>query len=55
MHEVRGYALGLTNDLDHVEAFLNFFPQNPQLHLRQAVAHAAMDTEAEGQVLTNAP
>jgi hypothetical protein len=40
-----------TRHLDHREALEDLFPDDPQLHLGQAVADAAVDAEAERQVL----
>jgi hypothetical protein len=50
-HEGRAHARRRAHHFDGLEALENFFPQDLQLHLRQAVAHAAVDAEAEGQML----
>ena len=42
----------LANDLDPTEAFHNLLPDNAKLHLCESVAHAAMDPEAEGHVVS---
>ena len=51
MHEGRVDALRLAHHLDRREALQDLFPDDLQLHLGQAVADAAVDAEAEGQVL----
>jgi hypothetical protein len=53
-HERRAHAGGFVQHLDHREALEDLFPQDLQLHLGQAVAHAAVDAEAEAQVLARA-
>ena len=50
-HEIGVDALGLARDLDAAEAFEDFFPENAQLQFREPVADAAMDAEAEGEML----
>src|SRR4051794_16758218 len=49
--EVRIEALGLLQDLDALEAGQQLLPENTELQLCQPVADAAVDAEAEGQVL----
>ena len=51
MHEVREGALRLSGQFDHREALEDFFPHDLQLQFAQAVAHATVDAEAEGDVL----
>ena len=51
VHEVRLRARRLAHHLDHREALQDLLPQDLQLQLGQAVADAAVDAEAEGQVL----
>ena len=51
MHEGREDALRLADHLDPLEAPQDLLPQDLQLQLRQAVADAAMDAEAEGEML----
>ena len=50
-HEGRAHAHRLADHLDHREALQDLLPQDAQLQLGQAVADAAVDAEAEGQVL----
>src|SRR5437868_4854762 len=54
LHEAGADALRLADDLDHREPLQNLLPDHPQLHLGQAVADAAVDSEAERQVLAGA-
>ena len=51
VHEVRQGPLRLAHHLDAREALQDLLPQDPQLQLGQPVAHAAVDAEAERQVL----
>ena len=51
MHEARIEPLLRTHDFHHPEARQDFLPENSELHLGQAIAHAAVDAEAEGQVV----
>src|SRR5205823_12666407 len=44
-------ALRRSHDLDDRITLHDLFPQNAQLQLREAIADAAMDAEAEGQML----
>src|SRR5690606_9158923 len=53
-HEERVGALGLLEQPNLREALENLFPDDRQLQLRQAIAHAAVDAEAERQVLARA-
>src|SRR5512135_1324503 len=50
-HEVRRNALRFADDIDPREALHDFLPQDAQLHLRHAISHAAMDAEAERDVM----
>src|SRR5215467_8247251 len=49
--EVRAHAPRLADDLDTLEALQDLLPHHLQLHLGQALADAAMDAEAERDVL----
>ena len=51
MHEVRLRAHRLADHVDAREALEDLFPQHLELQLREAVAHAAVDAEAEAHVL----
>ena len=51
LHERRVGALRLADDFDEAEPLHDFFPDDPQLHFGQPVAHAAMDAETERQVV----
>ncbi len=51
LDEGRGHAPGLFHDLDLRKPRQEFFPEYAQLQFGQAVADAAVDAEAEGQVL----
>src|SRR5260221_7017374 len=51
LHEAGIDALGLARQFDLREALQDLLPDHPQLHLGQAVADAAVDAEAEGEVL----
>ena len=53
MDETGHAAFGFANHLDAIEAFQYFLPQHAQLQFRQAVAHAAVDAETEGEVLAD--
>ena len=47
-----GYdPLWLSDHFDALEALQNLLPQDAQLHLGQAVAHAAMNAKTEGDVV----
>ena len=50
--KVRMYALLRPNHLDMAEAIHNLLPQDAQLHLGQAIAHAAMNPKPKGNVMT---
>src|SRR5215831_19429584 len=49
--EVRAHAPRLADDLDTLEALQDLLPHHLELHLGQALADAAMDAEAERDVL----
>src|SRR6056297_949280 len=49
--EIVRQAAHVPHQFDLVETLLDFLPEYPQLHLRQSVAHAAMDSVAEGDML----
>ena len=51
LDEVRAHARRFADHFDFVEAFHDLFPDHAQLHLREAVAHAAVNAEAERQVM----
>src|SRR6185437_10840670 len=51
LHEVRVHPLRLADHLDLREAAQDLLPHDAQLHLGQPHADAAMDAEAEGDVL----
>src|SRR5581483_7855357 len=51
LDEVRAQPPRLAGNLDHRIALQDLLPDHPQLHLRQALAEAAVDPEAEGGVL----
>ena len=53
-HRRRTHPGRLPHDLDHREARQDLLPQNLELHLGQAVAHAAVDAETKRQVLARA-
>ena len=50
-HEVGLHVLRGADDVDAVEALQQLFPQDPQLHLGEPVAHAAVDPEPERHVV----
>src|SRR5271167_4315860 len=54
MDEVRINALPRAHDLDHRVALEDLFPQDAQLQFGEPIADAAMDAEAEGEVLPRA-
>src|ERR1035441_8693229 len=45
-------TLRFTNHLHGVKSLHDFFPHDTQLHFSQAVAHAAVNSKAEAQVLS---
>src|SRR3984893_12686366 len=51
VNEGREHALGLADDLDSWQPIEDFLPKNLQLHFGQALADAAVNTEAERQML----
>src|SRR5258708_3049228 len=51
LDEIGAHAPGLAHHFDAREAPEDFLPHHPQLHLGEALAHAAVDAEAEGNVL----
>src|SRR5690606_25614552 len=54
VYEGRPDPLRRSDDFDDGEAGEDLFPEDAQLHLRQPVADAPMDPEAEGQMLPGA-
>src|SRR5512135_2216736 len=50
-HEVGRHAFRLADDVDARETLHDLLPQDAQLHLRDAVAHAAVDAETERDVM----
>ena len=50
-YEVRFYPLRFAHNLHVAEALHDLLPQYAQLHLRQAVAHAAVYAETEGYMV----
>src|SRR5580704_2212853 len=51
VHEGRVNPLRLANNLDLREAQQDLLPQNLQLHFGEALAHAAVNAEAEREML----
>jgi len=51
VYEGRTVASGFAHHLDHLEAAQDFLPQDFQLQLRKAIADAAVDPKAKGQML----
>src|ERR1700761_4347973 len=51
LHEIGAQARRLRHDLDQGEALQHLLPDNAELHLGQPLAEAAVDAEAEGDVL----
>ena len=52
-HEVGLHVLGFADDLDVLEAGEQLFPEDPQLHFGQSVAHAPVYAEPEGDVVAD--
>ena len=53
-HKVGAYARRLSHHLDPVKPREDLFPEDTQLHLGDAVAHAAMDTKPERNMMAGA-
>src|SRR6185437_735263 len=53
-HEARRDAAGFAGEFDVREAFHDLFPDDLELQFGQTVSHAAVDAEAERQVLAGA-
>jgi hypothetical protein len=51
MDKVGIYTLWPLDKFNHRKAFQNLFPQNDELHFRQAIPDAAMDPKAKRQVM----
>src|SRR5437763_5199292 len=51
LHEIRAQPAWFVHDFDEREAFQYLLPHDLQLHFRQPVADATMNTEAERHVL----
>src|SRR6185437_14185962 len=54
LHEARRDAAGFAGEFDVREAFHDLFPDDLELQFRQAIADAAVNAEAERQVLAGA-
>ena len=54
VHKTRWCAYFWTHYFDSLETPLDFFPQHSELHFRHTVAHAAMQAEAERNMIARA-
>ena len=51
VHEIRGDTRRLLQHLYVLKPIEHLFPENSELHLSKTIAHTAMDSIAEGDVL----